>query len=293
MRFLIEKTAESFDDILKARDYILSRDNIDYNKLNTYERNDFINEVIDSMKNNKILSQARLGIVESIKDSRWENDMFLSYLNNLPENGKVTDNIIRLMYELIKTDKIEQDDLTNFTLSEIYNRSESDALYTIKALAFVLNDKLQQNEAGENKYFDEPVKIEDLFIDGELASVDQIKDILDSRQTKDSDTSSSTKSSTSRGVSGVELLKKELAKQGIFDVDKHTVREWVKSIDKSDDNMKTLTSELIDKGGLDAEIGKVLEKNYTDNIMQQAIEKIKSELNAIIYDKIDKGIKRG
>lgn len=120
-----------------------------YDDLNDTQRKEFILNCIKKASNTQTLSQARLGVVNAIKNSRWDKDV-VNYLSNLPNNIKISDPIVELTSNLILDNKLNYNKNKNWINNKsIYDRKEDDTLTTIKALTLVNNPNLQGTETGD------------------------------------------------------------------------------------------------------------------------------------------------
>lgn len=182
MKFLFEN--DSIRDIKQAKEFVEQQKKVNYNNLTSSQKNDFIINIIKNMYNSKELSKANLAIVRALEDSNLNNVEFNNYLNNLT-NQKINDDTIGLLYTLFKKRNLNFNRDKDWLLSnDIYDRDLDDTLYTIKALTFASDKKLQRDDNGKNKYFNKYLKVNDLIKDGKILSADEIVDIINKKQTR-------------------------------------------------------------------------------------------------------------
>ena len=148
-----------------------------YEDLQGAQRDDFILDVIKNTPNKNTLAQARLATVNAIKNSNWDKNI-TDYLDNLPDNIKISNPVIELTTNLINDNKIDYNKSKEWLSNRsVYDREEEETLYTIKALTLVDNDSLKQREDGN--IFKKEIKVEDLKDGDKFFNADKIKDILD------------------------------------------------------------------------------------------------------------------
>ena len=113
MRFLFE-AKQVFNDLLAAKSYLESQNNIKYIDLNQKDRIDFIYDVIDLMQNKNILKSNSGAVIKAIEDSKFgeKNDAIIRYLNDL-KNIKIKDNTISLVTQLIMNNSLSYDKSKN------------------------------------------------------------------------------------------------------------------------------------------------------------------------------------
>lgn len=152
-----------------------------YEEMQGAERNDFILDVINSASNKNTLSKARLSVVNAIKNSNWDKNV-VKYLSNLPNNIEISNPIVELTTNLILDNKIDynksKDWLNN---SSVYNRKENEALYTIKALALLDNNKIKSDK----NLFKSKLNVNKLKDGNTFFSADKIRDILNAETNPD------------------------------------------------------------------------------------------------------------
>lgn len=107
MRFLLE-AKQVFDNLLDAKSYLESQENVDYSDLNEKERIDFIYDVIDLMRNKNILKSNSDAVIDAIQDSQFGslNQDVITYLNELDNNSKAKSSTIDLIKQLIMNGNI-------------------------------------------------------------------------------------------------------------------------------------------------------------------------------------------
>lgn len=199
MKFLVEKRLKSKSNassLLDAKDILERENNIKYRDLTKFERMDFIQSCIDIMPNAKLLNNLRKPIVSAVLDSNFgdSNKKVLKYFDEL-NNPKVTEDIATLVSTLILRDSIDYTKSKKWLNNQsLYNRSEEDILYAIKALTLADNPTLQ-NKNGQNIFGDKPLSIRNFMKNGEIFPSSKIKDILNKKQVVKVDNKSSTKDS--------------------------------------------------------------------------------------------------
>lgn len=183
-----KKVTTSTQSLLDAKNIVSAQKNIDYDDLEGIDRDKFVRDCLNYMDNASVLNQAKESISTHIVDGDWKAKEFLTYLEKLPKNIQIDNDLVDLVYQLQKTGKIKgnPDWLSNESL---YKRPYDQRLYTIKALTFADNPQLQQNQDGVNKYFDDdnPLTIKDLIKDGEILSSTKIETIMNNKQTKEAE----------------------------------------------------------------------------------------------------------
>lgn len=155
-----------------------------YANLNSDQRHDFILDWVKERPNYKTLKPAQASIVNIIQDTNWDKE-FMNYINKI-QDVKLTDEIVETIGTLLVNKKIKSSNRDWLYNKDLYDRNLSDALFTIKAFTFADNTSTQVDDSGSNKYFDEnnPIKISDFKSNGKIKSAAEIKDIIDSKQTK-------------------------------------------------------------------------------------------------------------
>ena len=259
MKFLIEKSILTPDQQVK-----LSKETTEYGKRK------YLTKIAKDIQNYDKWKNAKDTVVDSIsKEDDDAKNEFLTYIKNLKVSPKEED--LRLIRTLIDNGSLNPDEnwLGN---ADLYNSPESEFL--IKALTYASNKDLQRNS-------DQEISIEDMFSDGKLKSVEEIKQVLTSINTRPEEKPEDDSKLANLGST---VLKAELKKQGL-EFTKESVREYVKGLAKDKPgNMKTVVDQIIDAGNMDAQIGKLLQKKYQGSVMQEPIE----ELNAELADAVDK-----
>lgn len=188
MRFLFE--AANYTNLLSAKQDLEQQKNISYDRLDRDHRREFIANCLDQLKNSRSLKPAYPEIIDSILDSEWNDRGFIRYIENIKENIVIPGEVIKLVYNLMHSNKIDYTKSSKWLEDrDLYDRNLSDTLYSIKALTLADNEALQQDSKGNNRYFDDdnPLVVNDFYIDGKLAPAAQIEDILNSKQTKNVD----------------------------------------------------------------------------------------------------------
>lgn len=203
----IRNVGNNLPELLKIK-VALEKNNQQYDDLQGTQRDDFILKVIERASNRDTLSQARLAVVNAIKNSNW-NENIVNYLGSLPNNIKISNPVVELTTNLINDNKIDYNKSKEWLSNRsVYDREEEETLYTIKALTLVDNDTLKQRD-GDN-IFKKEIKVEDLKEGDKFFNADKIKDILDRETNPDVKiTSERTKKSTA-SKSRVEEDSKEL-----------------------------------------------------------------------------------
>ena len=232
---------------------------INYEDLQGAQRDDFILDVIKNTPNKNTLAQARLAVVNAIKDSNWDKDI-TDYLDNLPDNVKISNPVIELTTNLINDKKLDFEKNKDWLFNKsLYDRDEEDTLYAIKAFTLINNPRLQKTQSGE-EIFTNKIKTEDFFEkDGKIINSDRMKDLLN----KLTNPEVTIKASTSKaGTTQKDALKKALKDKNISVSD----TEIDTLINKTNERIK---SELVQalttlKWGTPAEIKKVIEDNFEE-----------------------------
>lgn len=204
MRFLFE-AKQVFNDLLAAKSYLESQNNIKYIDLNQKDRIDFIYDVIDLMQNKNILKSNSGAVIKAIEDSKFgeKNDAIIRYLNDL-KNIKIKDNTISLVTQLIMNNSLSYDKSKNWLNNEsLYDRPSGDTDYVIKILTLASNPELQKD------YFNEPLKVDDFIENGQIFDIAKIKDILDNKQTKNVDIKTSSKEAQTKARQEIKQFAKE------------------------------------------------------------------------------------
>lgn len=229
-----------------------------YEEMQGAERNDFILDVINSASNKDTLSKARLSVVNAIKNSDWDEKV-IKYLSNLPNNIEVSNPIVELTTNLILDDKIDyeksKDWLNN---SSVYDRKENEALYTIKALALLDNDKLTTTSTG--KLFKSDLTTDKLKDGNTFFNADKIKDILNAETNPEATIEKASSRSAGSG-------KREEIKKVLKDNNVQTSEAQVdKTIDTTEELVKEDLISALTGFGLDKKKAtQLVADNYTND----------------------------
>lgn len=204
--------AQSSDKSVRPSSLLQAKDNLEvetatnYDKLQGGDRNNFVKDCLGNMENADVFKQAENSIAKHIVDDNWKNKHFIGFLELLPTNIELDDDTVDLIYDLQTSKKIDR---IPQWLSDpsLYNRPYKDRLYTIKALTFADNPKLQTGEDGDNMYFDNknPLTVKDLMKNGEILPATQIETVINDKQTKEIQTKSNKKD-----LDNANKIKKEL-----------------------------------------------------------------------------------
>lgn len=266
MRFLFEDNNESIP-LLKVKEQIEQEKNISYKDLAGSQRDDFIKACIKSMPNANTLQNATASIVDIIKETNWDPTIS-EYLSSLPD-ATISDEIVNLVYDLLKSNKINYNESKDWLLNkQVYERPLDDALYTIKALTFASNPDLQKNSKGENRYFDDknPLTVKDFFDEnGNLYNADRIQDIIGEKQTKKVDFSDT---GTRKDIKSVLT---QIAKKNGLNPD-----QVLQVINKKDSIIKNELNDLLSQLGV-KDASKIIDANFepgkTTEVLLQKILK--------------------
>lgn len=265
MRFLFE-AGQSFDNILQAKSYLESQEDTKYEDLNETDRINFIHDIIDLMRNKRILKKNSEAVIRALQDSKFgtENQDVIKYINEI-NNDKIDNGTMYIILQLIMNGSIDyQRDKQWLNNKSIYDRPVIDADYVIKVLALASNPKLQKD------YFEPKLKVND-FIDsnGRVHEIPKIKDILDAHQVNDVELDNS----------GERLISDQLNKNSINIDD---VRNYTKSI--YGDKLKDFIIAIIDSNEFEELLNSenVLTNNYKDDKFGKGINKLNNTLKTII-----------
>lgn len=178
MRFLLEADMSS----KSMKDFAELNNKTPYEKLSSAGRNDFILSWLKKRPNYKTLKPAQASIVSAIKDNSEFNKVspFMTYIDKI-DNVKLNDSIVDVVAQILQNNKVDFSQAEKWLIntSSLYNRPTDEVIYALKALTLLSNDELKNN------YFDEgTIEIKDLFDGDELKNSAEIKDILNSKQSK-------------------------------------------------------------------------------------------------------------
>lgn len=184
MRFLLEAD-DKYNTIAEAKAVEEKESGVRYNDLDKNSEFDFINHVLDRLNNSDNLQQARDTYIDIIREKGWDSSRnpIIPFIEKIPED--LSSSIVELIYELINNKRIDisrdSDWLFN---SSLYDRRIDDQVYSIKALVLASNPQLQQDKHGRNKFNSDNKYLtpQDLLDNGNILSVKDIKDVLDTWQ---------------------------------------------------------------------------------------------------------------
>lgn len=266
MRFLLEAN-QVFDNLLDAKSYLESQENVDYSDLNEKERIDFIYDVIDLMRNKKILKSNSDAVIDAIQDTQFGslNQDVITYLNELDNNSKAKSSTIDLIKQLIMNGNINyQTDKVWLNNESLYDRPTSDIDYTIKILTLANKPELQKD------YFDRKLTPKDFMNGDKIFNVAKIKDILDAHQVKEVETK----------ISGEDLLKQVLNKEVIQLQD---LRNYAKDLFKKEEKLNNDIISMIDSENFENNVNdKILNKVFTTDKDGNAKDKLNNSLKQLV-----------
>ena len=242
MKFLLESSflIEAID-IQTAKNNLETKLNKNYDNLNQAQKKVFISNILKQLNNYKTtISKAEQSIINNLVDSNLENKGFNKYIETLSSkpNLFITNQIIDLIYTLNKKGNIDFNRDTWLEDNNLYKRDSKDILYTIKALTFA-SDKELQSENGTNKYFDKPLKVEDLYKDGKLLEAEQIRNLLNSKQTKGFDISANT-------FKNNKISKDTKIIKNIEKVSKDEIKKSLQAIGRYDEKAQEIIDKIYD-----------------------------------------------
>lgn len=231
---------DSFSNLEKAKKDAEQKIGKDYDSLNTIQRKIFIYKVLESMDNYKrILSKAKNAIIDCILDSNWQNKDFNNYISNLNNEKIFNDQITQLVYNLFKNGSLDYNRDTWLKDQQVYNRLPEDVLYTIKALTFASDPKLQEKD-GKNRYFDKPLKVRDLYEDGKLPTAARLRDKINEKQTRGFDISSKDFNKSTKISKDTQIIK------DIEKVSKDEIKKSLQAIGRYDQKAQEIIDKIYD-----------------------------------------------
>ena len=278
---------DSFSNLEKAKKDAEQKIGKDYDSLNTIQRKIFISKVLESMDNYKrILSKAKNAITDCILDSNWQNKDFNNYISNLNNEKIFNDQITQLVYNLFKNGSLDYNRDTWLKDQQVYNRLPEDVLYTIKALTFASDPKLQEKD-GKNRYFDKPLKVSDLYEDDKLPTAARLRDKINEKQTKGFGVGVGNTESNGSDIFK-EIIKSQ--KYNLNDIIKYIVNnEYIMGDDINDFAVKSSIDDYLRSNDGKRVLNKALMKEYsTDNNVLDTNYTLKDALNDGLKDLLSK-----
>lgn len=185
MRFLLEADKNKSDSFKKiVKDVRAEYDGKNWNKLNSQQRYQYAKQVLKNLHNYKSLKLSESTILDYIMKHGLKSDTF-KWLEKLDiRNNNLFPDTFNLVSTLIDSGKLDYREKWLYR-EELYDRSLPDIKYSIEALTLASNPDLQKDSQGVNKFSDEPLKPTNLYHQGRIMPVAQIRDRLNRWQTKD------------------------------------------------------------------------------------------------------------
>ena len=185
MRFLLEADKNKSDSFKKiVKDVRAEYDGKNWNKLNSQQRYQYAKQVLKNLHNYKSLKLSESTILDYIMKHGLKSDTF-KWLEKLDiRNNNLFPDTFNLVSTLIDSGKLDYREKWLYR-EELYDRSLPDIKYSIEALTLASNPDLQKDSQGVNKFSDEPLKPANLYHQGRIMPVAQIRDRLNRWQTKD------------------------------------------------------------------------------------------------------------
>lgn len=260
MRFLLEADMSG----KSMKDFAELNNKTPYEKLSSAGRSDFILSWLKKRPNYKTLKPAQASIVSAIKDNSEFNKVspFMAYIDKI-DNVKLNDSIVDVVAQILQNNKVDFSQAEKWLINNpsLYNRPTDEVIYALKALTLLSNDELKNN------YFDEgTIDIKDLFDGNELKNSAEIKDILNSKQSKNFIISKSDK------MNKLDDRSKDAAAK-VSRVVNYTTKEAIKK-ELSKDEYKVLI------GALQGKLDDILNKTYdADQSIDDNIASLIDEMN--------------